>query len=70
MTRFYVRREPGPRETLGALAVALGVGVASFYFVRMLLARDGLESEPPKRLPETGADLSPSTGRDTLVSGR
>ncbi len=64
MTRFYIRREPGPRETLGALAVALGVGAASFYLVRLLLARDGLESEPPKRLPKTGADLSLVTDTD------
>ena len=58
MTRFYVRREPGPRETLGALAVAVSVGAVSFYFVRMLLARDALEREAPKRLPKTGTDLS------------
>lgn len=60
MTRFYVRREPGPRETLGALAVAVSVGAVSFYFVRMLLAREGLEREAPKRLPKSGADLSPA----------
>ena len=64
MTRFYVRREPGPRETLGALAVAVGVGAVSFYLVRMLLAREGIESEPPKRLPKTGADLSLATETD------
>ena len=60
MNRFYVRREPGPRETLGALAVAVSVGAVSFYFVRMLLAREGLEREEPKRLPKSGADLSPA----------
>ena len=45
MTRFYVRREAGVRETVGALAVALGVGGLSFYLVRMLLARDDLETK-------------------------
>ena len=64
MTRFYVRREPGPQETLGALAVALGMSAVSFYFVRMLLAREGLEREAPKRLPKTGADLSPAADTD------
>ena len=47
MTRFYVQRESGIRETVGALAVALGVGGVSFYLVRMLLAREDLESKAP-----------------------
>ena len=47
MTRFYVRKEAGVRETAGALAVALGVGGVSFYLVRMLLAREGMESKAP-----------------------
>ena len=47
MTRLYVRPGPGPRETLGALAVAIGVGAVSFYFVRMCLGREALESEAP-----------------------
>ena len=63
MTRLYVHREPGPRETLGALAVALAVGAVSFYCVRMLLAREGLEREAPKRVPLTG-DLSPAADKD------
>ena len=58
MTRFYVCREPSPWETLGALAVALGVGAVSFYSVRMLLARENFEREAPKWLPKTGAELS------------
>ena len=45
MTRFYVSRKAGARETMGALAVALGVGGLSFYLVRMFLAREGLETE-------------------------
>ncbi len=49
MTRFYVKREAGIRETVGALAVALGVGSLSFYLARMLLAREGVESEAPPR---------------------
>ncbi len=47
MTRLYVRQRPGPKETLGALAVAIGVGAVSYYFVRMFLGREGLEREAP-----------------------
>ncbi|MED5564383.1 MAG: hypothetical protein VYB16_07780, partial [Gemmatimonadota bacterium] len=46
-------REAGIRETVSALAVALGVGGLSFYLTRMLLARDDLES---KALPDVAAD--------------
>ncbi len=52
MTRFYVKREAGIREMVGALAVALSVGSLSFYLARMLLAREGVESEAPPRLAE------------------
>ena len=47
MTRFYVPREAGIRETVSALAVALAVGGLSFYLARMLLAREILESKAP-----------------------
>ena len=50
MTRFFVPRKAGPRETMGALAVALGIGGLSFYLVRMLLARDSLESKAPAHM--------------------
>ncbi len=50
MTRFFVRREAGIRETVGALAVALGIGGLSFYLARMLLAREDLESKAPLHL--------------------
>ncbi len=50
MTRFFVRREAGIRETVGALAVALGIGGLSFYLARMLLAREDLESKAPCQL--------------------
>ena len=50
MTRFYVQREAGVRETVSALAVALGVGGLSFYLVRMLLAREDLQSNAPQRV--------------------
>ena len=53
MTRFYVKREAGIRETVSALAVALSVGGLSFYLTRMLLARDDLEF---KALPDVAAD--------------
>ena len=50
MTRFYVQKEAGIRETVAAAAVAVGVGGLSFYLVRMLLAREDLESNAPRRL--------------------
>ena len=50
MTRFYVQSEAGIRETVVALAVALGVGGLSFYLARMLLAREDLESTAPPRV--------------------
>ncbi len=63
MTRFYVPRKAGARETMAALAVALSVGGLSFYLVRMLLAREGLESTPPPR-------VKPRPGRmKRVVSG-
>ncbi len=63
MSRFYVRSEAGIRETVAALAVALGVGGLSFYLARMLLAREGLESTPPPR-------VEPKPGRiKRVVSG-
>ena len=55
MTRFYVQSEAGIRETVTALAVALGVGGVSFYLVRMLLAREHLQSTaPPSVEPKPG----------------
>ena len=47
MTRFFVRGEAGIRETVGALAVGLGIGSLSFYLARMLLAREDFESKAP-----------------------
>ena len=44
MTRFYVEREAGTRENVGALAVTLGVAAVTFYVVRAFLAREPLES--------------------------
>ena len=57
MTRFFVRGEAGIRETVGALAVGLGIGSLSFYLARMLLAREDLESKAPSHVvqdPERG----------------
>jgi hypothetical protein len=50
MTKFYVQKEAGTGETVGALAVALGVGGVTFYLVRTLLAREGVESKSPPRV--------------------
>jgi hypothetical protein len=63
MTRFFVPRKAGPRETMAALAVALGIGGLSFYLVRMLLARDSLESKAPTHM--TG-ELENPPGAKTL----
>ncbi len=67
MTRFFVPRKAGPRETMGALAVALGIGGLSFYLVRMLLARDSLESEAPIRM--TGELESPPRAKTLRDQG-
>jgi len=60
MTILYVRREAGVRETVGALAVALGVGGLSFYLVRMLLAREHLESTAPQREAQSSGRRRPN----------
>ncbi len=57
MTRFYLEREAGTRENLGALAVTLGVAAVTFYVVRAFLAREPVESggrvpnDPSRALP-------------------
>ena len=62
VTKFYVQREAGIRETVGALAVALGVGGLSFYLARRLLAREDLESKAPARVAgDPGRRLSPGS---------
>jgi hypothetical protein len=47
MTRYYRRTSPGRRENLGAALVAAGlagtIAAASFYIVRLFLAREPLE---------------------------
>ncbi|HIF05529.1 MAG TPA: hypothetical protein EYQ64_00850 [Gemmatimonadetes bacterium] len=64
MTRFYMQREPGARDTLAALALAIGVGGVSYYLVRMLLAREALESQPPPAL-----ERGPRPGKDVRSEG-
>jgi len=44
VTRFYVEREAGTRENVGALAVTLGVAAVTFYVVRAFLTREPVES--------------------------
>lgn len=50
MTRYYRRTDPGKAENLKAGLVAGGLAAAvaavSFYFVRVFLAREPLESLP------------------------
>ena len=60
MTRFFVRREAGILETVGALAVALGIGGLSFYLARMLLAREDLESKAPPHVAGDPERLRPA----------
>jgi hypothetical protein len=51
MSRYYRRTTPGLRENLGAglvaIGMAAGVAAASFYLVRLFLAREPLEPLPP-----------------------
>ncbi len=44
MRRFYLEREAGTRENVGALAVTLGVAAVTFYLVRAFLVREPVES--------------------------
>ena len=64
MSRFYLRRDLGPRENLGALAAALGVGVVTFYCLRLVLGCVGFDRKAPKRLPATGADTGSAPASD------
>jgi hypothetical protein len=59
MATYFVRRPPGRRENLGAVAlavgVAAGVGALTFYLARVLLARERVVSPAEgrrTRLPE------------------
>ena len=77
MTRFYVPRKAGTRETMGALAVALGVGGLSFYFARMLFARDNLETKAvasvasePGRRPGTEGKPGRRPGTESEGAGQ
>jgi len=53
MRRRFIRREPDRKETAAAALVsgvlAAGVGLVTFYFVRLLLARD--ETGTPELSP-------------------
>lgn len=60
MKRRFVRREPRSKDTVGAAllsgVLAVGVGLVSFYFVRLLLAREEVGASRPPALPESTAD--------------
>ena len=60
MTRFFVQREAGIRETVTALAVAVGIGALSFYVARMFISRDDVESETPPHVPEAPGRREPA----------
>ncbi len=51
MTEYYRRKEPGRGENLRAGLVAGGlaatVAAVTFYFVRLFLSREPLETLPP-----------------------
>lgn len=50
--RRWVRHRPGPEENRAAAGIAFGlgaaVGVVVFYFARIFLSREPLESRPPE----------------------
>jgi hypothetical protein len=60
MTRRFVRREPEAKDTLGAAllsgVLAVGAGLVSFYFVRLLLAREEVGESRPPALPGPSAE--------------
>jgi len=60
VTLFYRRRDPGVGDGLGALAVAVCVGAVSFYVVRMLLLREGIERDAPRRLSPARTEVAPA----------
>ena len=66
MRRRWVQVPPGPREeVVSAVAAGLlgaGVGLVTFYLVRLLLAREPIEGPGPDdsgrpRLPASGEDV-------------
>ena len=60
MTRFYLEREAGTRENMGALAVTLGVAAVTFYVVRAFLAREPLESGAATAPRDTSSAVLPA----------
>lgn len=63
MTRHYRRRGLRLPEALAAAGLAVGAGLATFYLVRTLLARDPLE--PPGR----GGNQADSPFRSSADTG-
>lgn len=52
MSRYWIRRPSRVKETLGAGLLAVGVATATFYFVRLMLARELLPEPSPSRESE------------------
>lgn len=61
MSAQWRRRTAELRETLGAAALGAGVGVATFYLVRILLARDEV---PGSARPGERSATAPPEDRD------
>ena len=63
MTIHYRKTSPGLRENLGAgmaaLGAAAGVAAVTFYFVRILMAREAIPGEPPELRSEGASSPGP-----------
>jgi len=69
MSRFYIRKDPGPRETLGAGLVAagaaLGVAAVSFYLTRILRSREVIPPLPGEARDGSGKGSGVVEGIDS-----
>jgi len=68
MRRRYIRVPAEPKDNVSALlvsgALAAGVGVVTFYFARMLFARELLESEEELLSLPAGEEEEQGGGRE------
>ncbi len=65
MSPYYYRAKAGAREEMGAglaaACVAMGVGLVTYYFVRLYLQRRTLDPRPPEKPRLEGR--TPSSGK-------